>query len=174
MEFPEIGSLLRLTELTPANLPELTERIQEFAQQPSETEPRHYEGYRMWPLPRFRPRWWPSLDRVLQTRRWRPDLAERPLRMGELGRLLQLAHGVCATGGRGPTPSAGGLNALELYVVHWGEPVAQETAGLDQDDEPFFRLQTTDSQNERWGREFWRLSAIACCRGFTRREIGRC
>jgi len=128
MELPEIDSLLRLTELTRANLPGLTERIQDFSQQPSETEPRHYDGYRQWPLPRFRPRWWPSLDRVLQTRRWRPDLAERPLRMGELGRLLQLAHGVCTTGGRGPTPSAGGLNALELYLVHWGEPVARATA----------------------------------------------
>ena len=90
MDLPKIDSLLRLTELTRANLPGLTERIQDFSEQPSETEPRHYEGYPQWPLPRFRPRWWPSLDRVLQSRRWRPDLAERPLRMGELGRLLQL------------------------------------------------------------------------------------
>ena len=131
MELPEIDSLLRLTELTRANLPGLTERIQEFSQQSSGSEPRHYEGYRQWPLPRFRPRWWPGLDRVLQTRRWRPDLSERPFRMGELGRLLQLAHGVCATGGRGPTPSAGGLNALELYLVNWGEPRQGEAAKGD-------------------------------------------
>jgi SagB-type dehydrogenase family enzyme len=122
MELPEINSLLRMTELTRANLPALTERIEDYLQQPPATEPRHYEGYRHWPLPRFRPRWWPGLDRVLRSRRWRQDLSERPLRMGELGRLLQLAHGVCASGGRGPTPSAGGLNALELYLVHWGHP----------------------------------------------------
>ena len=122
MELPEINSLLRMTELTRANLPALTERIEDYLQQPPATEPRHYEGYRHWTLPRFRPRWWPSLDRVLGARRWRQDLSERPLRMGELGQLLQLAHGVCASGGRGPTPSAGGLNALELYLVHWGAP----------------------------------------------------
>jgi SagB-type dehydrogenase family enzyme len=129
MELPEINSLLRMTELTRANLPLLTERIEDYLQHPPVTEPRHYEGYRHWPLPRFRPRWWPGLDKVLRTRRWRQDLSERTLRMGELGRLLQLAHGVCASGGRGPTPSAGGLNALELYLVHWGQPPARVAGG---------------------------------------------
>jgi SagB-type dehydrogenase family enzyme len=36
-----------------------------------------------------------------------------------LGRLLQYSHGITADRHRGPTPSAGGLQALELYVVHW-------------------------------------------------------
>jgi SagB-type dehydrogenase family enzyme len=131
MAFPEIDSLLRLTELTRANLPALTEQIDEFAQRTSETEPRHYAGYRQIPLPRFRPRWWPSLDRVLRTRRWQQQLSTRPLQLGELGRLLQLSHGVCAPGGRGPTPSAGGLNGLELYVVSgWTREPSTNTATL--------------------------------------------
>jgi SagB-type dehydrogenase family enzyme len=36
-----------------------------------------------------------------------------------LGQLLATAHGVNADSFRGPTPSAGGLQALELYLVHW-------------------------------------------------------
>ena len=31
---------------------------------------------------------------------------------------MQSAHGITAESDRGPTPSAGGLQALELYVVH--------------------------------------------------------
>jgi SagB-type dehydrogenase family enzyme len=34
-----------------------------------------------------------------------------------LSRLLGLAHGVTDVDGRGPTPSAGGLQALELYLA---------------------------------------------------------
>ena len=33
MELPEINSLLRMTELTRANLPALTERIEDYLQQ---------------------------------------------------------------------------------------------------------------------------------------------
>jgi SagB-type dehydrogenase family enzyme len=36
-----------------------------------------------------------------------------------LARLLRQAHGITASGGRGPIPSAGGLQALELYLVTW-------------------------------------------------------
>jgi SagB-type dehydrogenase family enzyme len=35
----------------------------------------------------------------------------------DLSRILLYSHGVHATLGRGPTPSAGGLQALELYAV---------------------------------------------------------
>ena len=36
-------------------------------------------------------------------------------------RLLQTSHGITDEWFRGPTPSAGGLQALELYLVHWQE-----------------------------------------------------
>ena len=36
-----------------------------------------------------------------------------------LSRLLLAAHGITAELDRGPNPSAGGLQALELYLVHW-------------------------------------------------------
>jgi SagB-type dehydrogenase family enzyme len=36
-----------------------------------------------------------------------------------LGRVLASAHGITGDSFRGPTPSAGGLQALELYLVHW-------------------------------------------------------
>lgn len=39
----------------------------------------------------------------------------------QLARLLRLAHGISGTEWRGPTPSAGGLQALELYLAVWDE-----------------------------------------------------
>lgn len=39
----------------------------------------------------------------------------------QLARLLRLAHGISGAEWRGPTPSAGGLQALELYLAVWDE-----------------------------------------------------
>jgi SagB-type dehydrogenase family enzyme len=79
--------------------------------------PRSYPGYPRWPLPRLRPRLWPPLDRVLARRRCRTRLGERLPAAHVLARLLQGAHGLTADLGRGPVPSAGGLQALELYLA---------------------------------------------------------
>src|SRR5262249_43016629 len=76
-------------------------------------------GYRSWPLARVRPRLWPSLDRTLSARRCVRGLTDVPLSRRTLSRLLTLAHGIHATEYRGPVPSAGGLQALELYLVTW-------------------------------------------------------
>src|SRR5439155_19098713 len=81
-------------------------------------EPRSYPGYPAWPLPRSRARLWPALDRVLRRRRSPARLGTALPARRKLGRLLQFAHGVCADAGRGPTPSAGGLQGLELYLVN--------------------------------------------------------
>ena len=35
------------------------------------------------------------------------------------GRLLRHAHGITGSAARGPVPSAGGLQALELYLISW-------------------------------------------------------
>jgi SagB-type dehydrogenase family enzyme len=80
-------------------------------------EPRSYPGYPRWPLPRTRPRLWASLDRVLTRRRCAAILGRTQPARRKLARLLQAAHGVTAPAGRGPVPSAGGLQALELYLA---------------------------------------------------------
>jgi SagB-type dehydrogenase family enzyme len=77
--------------------------------------PRRYPGYPIHPLPRLRPRLWPPLDRVLAGRRCTSTLCSELPSPRVLGRLLGTAHSITAADGRGPTPSAGALQALELY-----------------------------------------------------------
>src|SRR5207244_1108691 len=49
------------------------------------------------------------------SRRWRREPAARP--SPPIRRLLYFGHGVTAPDSRGPVQSAGGLQALELYLV---------------------------------------------------------
>jgi SagB-type dehydrogenase family enzyme len=80
-------------------------------------EPRSYPGYPRWPLPLCRPRLWTSLDLNLARRRCiHPLGVELPPR-AHLARLLQAGHGITGPHHFGPVPSAGGLQALELYVA---------------------------------------------------------
>jgi SagB-type dehydrogenase family enzyme len=79
--------------------------------------PRRYPGYPAYPLPRRPPRLWPPLDRVLRLRRSVNDLSTELPPRRTLGRLLREAHGITARDGRGPAPSAGCLQALELYLA---------------------------------------------------------
>jgi SagB-type dehydrogenase family enzyme len=79
--------------------------------------PRSYPGYPRFPLPRTGRRWWPSLDRVLAKRRCTYPLGTRLPSPRTLGRVLQLSHGITGDSWAGPTPSAGGLQALELYLA---------------------------------------------------------
>jgi SagB-type dehydrogenase family enzyme len=112
-------SFLRLTELDRSNSAELTERIAQAEGQPTHFEPRSYPGYPRFPLPVASRRLWPPLDRVLASRRSIHRLDSRLPSAARLGRLLRFSHGVNASQGRGPIPSAGGLLATELYLVHW-------------------------------------------------------
>ena len=106
-------------ELDAASYPEWREAIvaAEIDGSAAPGEPRTYPGYPKVQLRRSRPRLWPPFDRVLARRRCRTELTEAIPSRRELGRILGAAHGI--TGGRsaGPTPSAGGLQALELYLV---------------------------------------------------------
>jgi SagB-type dehydrogenase family enzyme len=79
--------------------------------------PRSYPGYPRWPLPRVRPRLWPALDRVLSGRRCVYPLGTALPSRSRLSRLLQASHGITDADSRGPVPSAGGLQALELYIA---------------------------------------------------------
>src|SRR6185312_3374726 len=81
---------------------------------------RGYPGYPRWPLERLRPaRWGARLEGALAARRCASALDTATPDRRVLGRILQAAHGITGAHDRGPNPSAGGLQALELYLVHW-------------------------------------------------------
>ncbi len=117
----DVISWLRLTELDRISLPQLAERIAEAEEEGFVGVPRRYPGYSMWRLPRVRRRWWPPLDTTLFARRCRRDIETGFPGIRTLSRLLHSSHGITDTWFRGPTPSAGGLQALELYLIHWQE-----------------------------------------------------
>lgn len=100
--------------------------------------PRSYPGYPRISLPRLRPRFWPPLDRVLAQRRCVYPLSSRLPSRPALSRLLLFAHGITGADGRGPVPSAGGLQALELYLASWAS--GWLPAGLYHFDRPAHAL----------------------------------
>jgi SagB-type dehydrogenase family enzyme len=108
---------LHTTELDSTTYPEWRDKILAFEAEPTALEPRTYPGYPRWPLPRVAARPWPPLDRSLIGRRSSKTLSTDMPSKRDLSRLLSLAHGIHADRARGPVPSAGGLQALELYLV---------------------------------------------------------
>src|SRR6266545_3714271 len=114
-----IPTAILLLELDATSYPEWRERIlaAEATGEALPGEPRSYPGYPRWPLDRVRPRLLGSLDRVLRRRRCLRDLDTALPRRRILSRLLQASHGITGPLGTGPVPSAGGLQALELYLV---------------------------------------------------------
>jgi SagB-type dehydrogenase family enzyme len=106
----------RWTELDATTFPEWRDRITSYAPDTA-PEPRSYPGYPSWPLPLVRSRVWPPLSRALLRRRSAQTLGTALPEPRILARLLRFSHGATSKGGRGPVPSAGSLQALELYVV---------------------------------------------------------
>ena len=106
------------TELDPTSFPAWREAIARFddAGAPDHA-PRSYPGYPRWALPHAGRRWRSSLPRALAGRRSYRALGRELPTARALGRICELAHGVCGDAGRGPVPSAGGLQALELYLA---------------------------------------------------------
>ncbi len=101
-------------DLDPTSYPEFRERLLGHA---SETfEPRSYPGYPRVALEDVKPRLLVRLDTTLLARR-SPRKLGTSVSASQLARVLKFAHGVVDEEGRGPVPSAGGLQALELYVV---------------------------------------------------------
>jgi SagB-type dehydrogenase family enzyme len=112
-------AFLRRTELDRSTFPDLRERMAQAEFEGSDFPPRSYPGYPRWPLLRVRPRRFKaSLEGALAGRRCVPALGTATPDRRVLSRLLQSSHGITALADRGPTPSAGGLQALELYLVH--------------------------------------------------------
>ena len=105
----------RSTDLDRTTYPAWRDGI--LAASPALAPPRRYPGYPVHRLPRTWPRFWPPLDRVLRVRRSVNELSTALPSRRTLGRLLREAHGITGHDGRGPTPSAGCLQALELYLA---------------------------------------------------------
>jgi SagB-type dehydrogenase family enzyme len=116
---PRVPSL----ELDAASYPEFRDGIvaAEAAGNAWPGTPRTYPGYPRWALDPVRPRPWGSLDRVLAARRCVRNLAVTLPTRRDLSRLLRASHGVTGSVFGGPVPSAGGLQALELYLVAFEE-----------------------------------------------------
>jgi SagB-type dehydrogenase family enzyme len=112
-----LDPFFRWTELDRTTFPEWRERIGAFEAGEAVPQPRSYPGYPRWKLPRPGPRFWPSLERVLLRRRCGHRLGTSLPDRRVLGRLLRFSHGTHAENARGPVPSAGGLQALELFPV---------------------------------------------------------
>jgi SagB-type dehydrogenase family enzyme len=111
----------RLTELDRTNYPELRDRVLASEAEPLAVECRSYPGFPCWSLERVGVRCWPSLDRVLTRRTCVRRLEVKLPSRRQVSRLLQFAHAAREPGGRGPVPSAGGLQCLELYLANFQE-----------------------------------------------------
>lgn len=107
-----------IDELDETTFPAWREAV--AAHDAGEALPRSYPGYPRVMLPAHKPRRFAlSLDHALARRRSATSLGTALPDDATLGRILALAHGITADHARGPVPSAGGLQALELYLVTW-------------------------------------------------------
>jgi SagB-type dehydrogenase family enzyme len=110
----------RWAELDRTAIQEWLTRIEDHEQRNKASEPpapRRYPGYPRRTLPTSRARWLRGLDRALTGRRSHRELHPQLPPAAAIGHILRFAHGVHSDFGRGPTPSAGGLQALELYAI---------------------------------------------------------
>jgi SagB-type dehydrogenase family enzyme len=112
---------LRLSqfELDAASYPEWRDGIlaAEASGAAMPASPRTYPGYPRWPLDAVRSRLYGSIDRLLVRRRCARELGTTLPSRRALSRLLWAGHGITGPLFTGPVPSAGGLQALELYLV---------------------------------------------------------
>jgi SagB-type dehydrogenase family enzyme len=145
----DVISWLRMTQLDQINAREFAARIAEAEANGFDITPRNYPGYPSWALPHVARRWRVSLGAALRRRRCCATLETTFPDPKTLGEILESAHGITGDGFRGPTPSAGGLQALELYFAHWqdgwlppgvyhydrrGHALSQINAGADESD----------------------------------------
>lgn len=112
-------SWLKMTELDRVSSLELAARIEEASDGSLPTKPRCYPGVPTFSLRQMKERRFTRLDSTLVGRRCSSELGTQLPNRDQLSRLLQFSHGVSGDDFRGPTPSAGGLQAVELYLVNW-------------------------------------------------------
>jgi SagB-type dehydrogenase family enzyme len=141
-----LRALMRTLELDRTTMPELIERMRAYEPQPDGTLPRSYPGYPRVALPGVRPRAFTRLDRTLTDRRCHRTVSPAQPKPRALARLLRFGHGAFS-----PAPSAGGLQAIELYVIAlaggWLAPAAYHydreghaLARVAEHDEPWSAL----------------------------------
>lgn len=110
-------AFLRDSELDRTSYPDLRDQILSFDAEGVAHETRTYPGYPKVALTRCRPRPLAGLEKALTGRRCVRRMGTELPSKRDLSRLLQFSHGVCEKEGRGPVPSSGGLQALELYAA---------------------------------------------------------
>jgi SagB-type dehydrogenase family enzyme len=137
------------SELDSTTFPEFRERIAASDAGPVDHAPRSYPGVPSIALPRSRPRRLASLDLALARRRSpRAFVSDLPTKR-TLGRLLERAHGITGEGGHGPVPSAGNLQALELYLVSFGGWLERGAWHYDRARHALARV-SPDGDREAW------------------------
>ena len=110
-------NLLESTDLDKSSFPEFRDRIVAVETEGVVHAPRSYPGYPRTHLPPLRARRCVALDGVLGGRRSKRGLETALFAQRKMSRILRFAHGVTASGGRGPVPSSGMLQSLELFVA---------------------------------------------------------
>lgn len=110
-------AFLRDSELDRTTYLEMRDQVIAFEQDPAPHETRSYPGYPQVGLVRCRPRALAGLEKALASRRCVRRLGRTLPSKRDLSGLLQFAHGVNGGEGRGPVPSSGGLQALELFIA---------------------------------------------------------
>ncbi len=109
--------LLDLTRLDAATLPAFRDGTLDAEAAGVEHSLRRYPGHPQVSLPAPKRRRLVALDAVLQGRRSHRHLDTAQPSPKALGTLLGLSFGVNGSIGRGPTPSAGGLQSMCLYAI---------------------------------------------------------
>jgi SagB-type dehydrogenase family enzyme len=108
-----------LTELNETTFPEFRDTIIKVESQGLEHFARSYPGYPIWQLEKVKPRFLINLEKTLIRRRSKREISTKALSKTDLSRLLQFAHGITGEQNRGPVPSSGELQALELYLANF-------------------------------------------------------
>lgn len=114
---PRARHTLQLTELRPSSFPAFRDSILSAEARGEAHALRSYPGYPRILLPRPRRRRLVAFDAVVAARRSAWQLRDAQPDAKALGRVLHLAHGLTGPEGRGPAPSAGNLQAIELYLI---------------------------------------------------------
>ncbi|MEM7151647.1 MAG: nitroreductase family protein [Myxococcota bacterium] len=115
MKRPRLRPLL--PELDPTSFPAFRDRILEAEADAPSHAVRRYPGFPRVELPRPRHRRLPRFDDVVTRRRTCRAFEPRLPDAKALSAWLELGHGVTGPDGRGPTPSAGNLQAVQLVLV---------------------------------------------------------
>lgn len=110
---------LRTTELDPTALAAMRGRIAADNAQKIPLILRSHEGTPTHPLPIPSSPDSASLEGTLRNRRSHRHFSDAFPNREQLARILWFAHGIVTDRCQGPTPSAGGLQSLELYLATW-------------------------------------------------------